>query len=284
MVLGNYEKIVSAKTTNKDIFKYAQDGGIITSLLIYALENGMIDGALVAGNPDNNWVPVPEIATTPDEIIASAGTKYTMCPSVNAIKEVVRDAKLENVGAVLTPCQCQVIRKAKRYPMSVGSFANSIGLIFGVFCMKTFSHDAINKFAEDMLGTDITDVKRMNIAHGCFYLNEWSDNKRIPLKDMHGFEQKGCDVCKDYSSLFADLAIGTAGSPPSYSTVILRTQKGLDLFNSAVDAGLLEFDPIEDVCPGLSLLEIRGESKERQANKEIKRRKEEEGLFVPRIF
>ena len=66
MVLGNYEKIVSAKTTNSDIFKYAQDGGIITSLLIYALEEGMIDGALVAGNPDNDWVPVPEIATTAD--------------------------------------------------------------------------------------------------------------------------------------------------------------------------------------------------------------------------
>lgn len=283
MVLGSYEKIVSAKTTDNKIYKCSQDGGIITSLLIYALEEGMIDGALVAGNPDHDWVPVPQIATTPEEILESAGTKYTMCPSIEAIKKVVNEEKLNSIGAVLTPCQCQTIRKAQKYPMSIGSFANSLNLIFGVFCLRTFSHEAIDKFAEDMLGTNIRDVKRMNIAHGCFYLNEWDDNKRIPLKEMHGFEQKGCDVCKDFSSLFADLSLGTAGSPPSYSTVILRTKKGLDLFNSAVDVGLLEFDPIEDVCPGLSLLEIRGEGKEHQANKEIKRR-EEQGMFVPRIF
>ena len=283
MVLGNYEKIVSAKTTNSDIFKYAQDGGIITSLLIYALEEGMIDGALVAGNPDNDWVPVPEIATTTDEILASAGTKYTMCPSINAIKDVVREYNLKKIGAVLTPCQCQAIKKAREYPISIGSFVNNINLIFGVFCMRTFSHSAISNLADD-LGTNLADVKRMNIAHGHFYFNSWDEGLKIPLKDMHGFEQPGCNVCKDYSSLFADLAIGTAGAPPTYSTVVLRTKKALDLFNSAVDVGLLEYDPIEDVQPGLPLLEIRGETKERQAEREIKRRKEEEGMFVPRRF
>ncbi|MDO5848032.1 MAG: Coenzyme F420 hydrogenase/dehydrogenase, beta subunit C-terminal domain [Methanobrevibacter sp.] len=282
MVLGSYKKIVSAKTTNNEIFKYAQDGGIISSLLIYALEERMIDGALVAGNPDNDWVPVPEIATTPDEILAAAGTKYTMCPSINAIKEVVNECNLKNIAAVLTPCQCQVVRKAHKYPMSIGSFVESISLLFGVFCMRTFSHKAISELAED-LGTDLQDVERMNIAHGHFYFNSWDEGLKVPLKDIHGLEQPGCDVCKDYSSLFADLAIGTAGSPPSYSTVVIRTQKGLELFDSAVEVGLLEYDSIEDVTPGLSLLEIRGETKEHQANREINKRKEE-GMFVPIRF
>lgn len=280
MVLGNYEKIVSAKTNKNKIFKHAQDGGIITSLLIYALEEHLIDGALVATSFDDEWIPTPIIATTADEILESAGTKYSLCPSISAIKDVVKESNLEKIAAVLTPCQCQSIRKIQKYPL--GGNINILKFIFGVFCMRTFSHEAIEQLCKK-LGVELKDVKRMDVAHGHFYLNSWDEGLRIPLKEIHEFEQRGCDVCKDYSALFSDLAFGTAGSPTTYSTVVLRTKKGLDLFNSAVDAGLIKYDPIEEVSPGLPLLEIRGEAKESQANEEIKRRKQK-GMFVPRIF
>ena len=78
MVLGTYKEAVAARSTDKRIQEVAQDGGIASALLIYALENNIIEGAVVAGDPGDDWVPIPEIATTADEILSAAGTKYSM--------------------------------------------------------------------------------------------------------------------------------------------------------------------------------------------------------------
>ena len=74
MVLGTYKEAVAARSTDKRIQEVAQDGGIASALLIYALENNIIEGAVVAGDPGDDWVPIPEIATTADEILSAAGT------------------------------------------------------------------------------------------------------------------------------------------------------------------------------------------------------------------
>jgi coenzyme F420 hydrogenase subunit beta len=58
--LGKYTTCVAARSTDKEILKKAQDGGIATALMVYALENGIIDGTIVAvratapGSPDRS--------------------------------------------------------------------------------------------------------------------------------------------------------------------------------------------------------------------------------------
>ena len=57
----------------------AQDGGVVTALLIAALAGGEIDGALVtrpSDDPDEPWKGVAHLATTAKEIIAAAGSYY----------------------------------------------------------------------------------------------------------------------------------------------------------------------------------------------------------------
>ena len=49
MVLGTYKQIVHARSTDKQIQKISQDGGIATGLLCFALDEKIIDGAVVAG-------------------------------------------------------------------------------------------------------------------------------------------------------------------------------------------------------------------------------------------
>ena len=41
--LGKYVICVSARSTDKEILKKAQDGGVATALMVYALEQGIID-------------------------------------------------------------------------------------------------------------------------------------------------------------------------------------------------------------------------------------------------
>jgi coenzyme F420-reducing hydrogenase, beta subunit (EC 1.12.98.1) len=64
MVLGNYKQAVAARSTDPDILRKSQDGGIVTQLFAYALDAGIIDGAIVAGQSDepfkpNRWLQPP---------------------------------------------------------------------------------------------------------------------------------------------------------------------------------------------------------------------------------
>ena len=63
--LGKYMTCVSARSTDKEILQKAQDGGIATTLMVYALEQGIIDGTIVAGTGDRPWEPKPLVATEP---------------------------------------------------------------------------------------------------------------------------------------------------------------------------------------------------------------------------
>ena len=75
MAFGTYKEVVSARATDKAIQKVAQDGGIVSALLCYALEENIIEGAIVAGDTEDAWKPEPTIAMTPEEIIADINSK-----------------------------------------------------------------------------------------------------------------------------------------------------------------------------------------------------------------
>ena len=82
MVLGTYKEALSARSTDKQIQKISQDGGIVSALLSFALDEKIIDGAVVSGPGKDMWKPEPMVAMSSDEILAAAGTKYTFSPNV----------------------------------------------------------------------------------------------------------------------------------------------------------------------------------------------------------
>ncbi len=109
--LGVYKTCVSARSTSKEILKKAQDGGIVTQLFAYALDEGIIDGAIVAGPGEEPWRPAPYVALTSDELMASRGTKYNLSPNVALIKEVTRITALtRSVSWHTLPDACGVAR------------------------------------------------------------------------------------------------------------------------------------------------------------------------------
>ena len=88
--LGQYKAVYKAKAGCEDILSKAQDGGIVTAMFAYALETGIIDGAIVAGPGEEAYKPEPMIATTVDELLAARGTKYSISPNMSLIKEATR--------------------------------------------------------------------------------------------------------------------------------------------------------------------------------------------------
>lgn len=272
MVLGTYKEALSARSSEKRIQDVAQDGGIVSALLCYALDEGIIEGAIVTGDPGDDWIPVPQVVTTSDEVIAAAGTKYSMSPSVLALKEAVRQHGLESVGVVATPCQVQGIRKAQAYPFSTRFVTDKIKLIIGIYCMENFPIASLDTFAEAKLNTSLTNAEKMDIGKGKFWLTENGEEKGLALKETHGYEQAGCNVCQDYVCEYSDISAGSVGSPNGWSTVLTRTDDGASIFKGAVDAGLIETKEMDDVKPGLGLLEKLSNDKKSKSATEIERR------------
>jgi coenzyme F420 hydrogenase subunit beta len=265
--LGKYKACVSARSADKEILKGAQDGGIVTSLFAYALEEGIIDGAIVAGsfeedpndecgtNVNHHWRPKPVVATTKAELLAARGTKYNISPNVSLIKEATRSYGLDKIGIVGTPCQMQAVRKGQLYPFGWRDVGDKIALAVGIFCMENFPYQSIIQLVEDHAAMKLESVKKMEIGKGKF----WVYGKRgqvvqLPLKVTHKYEQPGCHVCMDYVANLADISTGSVGSPDGWSTVFVRSKIGDAVWAQAMAAGVFETQPIEKVKPGLELV------------------------------
>ena len=283
MVLGTYKEAVSARATDKDILKVSQDGGIVSALLIHAIEEGIIEGAVVAGKKDGEkWRPEPGVAMAKEDILGAAGTRYTMSPNLSALKEAVRQNGLEKVGIVLTPCQTLALRKLQAYPFA-RFVADKVNLAIGIFCMENFPLAALDTFSQAKLEIPKEDVDKMDIGKGKFWITSDGEEKGLGLKFTHGYEQSACNICSDYVAEFADISTGSVGSPDGWSTVLKRTDSGQTIFDSAVDAGLIETKPMNEVKPGLPLLEKLASGKKDKAKKEIERRTKL-GLKVPLVL
>ncbi|KQC04545.1 MAG: coenzyme F420 hydrogenase subunit beta [Methanoculleus sp. SDB] len=255
MVLGNYKSAVAARSTDKGILSASQDGGIVTQLFAFALDEGIIDGAIVAGPGAEPWMPEPVVATTKAELLAARGTRYTISPNMALIKEATRSYGLDKVGIVGTPCQMQGLRKAQLYPIGMRDVPDKIALAIGIFCMENFPYQGLETMVEDHCTVKMESAVKMDIGKGKFSVyTERGGLSQIPLKLTHKYEQPGCHVCLDYVSNLADVSTGSVGTPDGWSTVFVRTKVGDGVWARAVDAGCFETKPIEEVKPGLELV------------------------------
>jgi len=255
MVLGKYLDIMTVKTTDKTLQKYSQDGGIVSSLLIHALETGVIEGAIVAMPTDEPWNPEPYVATTPEEIIAAAGTKYVLCPLNNALKIAARENGLDKIGMVGMHCLTYAVRKMQLYPFGARHLPQKMALLLGIFCTENFSYTGIKAIVEELHKVNIEHVQKMDVSKGKMIVtSNMGERVEVPVKLTHSYVQPGCYICPDLTARTADISTGSIGSPDGWSTVMPRTKVGKDLFQSAVDMGLFETKPIDPGKFGMEML------------------------------
>ena len=268
-VLGPHQEIITARASDKKILSTGQDGGIVTALLVYALEKNIIDGTIVAGPGDEAWKPEPMVATTKKEILKGAGTKYTMCPNLSLIKEATRAYGLEKIGTVGTPCQVMGLRKMEAYPMGARNVTDKIALVVGIYCMENFPYDSLKTFIQDKANTTPEKVVKMDISKGKLFIRTSNDETAIPIKQTHGYEQSGCRYCMDYVAELSDVSCGSVGAKPGWSTVIKRTDKGVSLIDSAIEDGVLEVTETNEGKFGLEMLRKLSTNKKKQRVKNV---------------
>jgi coenzyme F420 hydrogenase subunit beta len=240
ILLGHYQQITSARSTNDDILKVAQNGGITTSLLIHALNTGLIDGALLAER-DENWTPKPIVARSPEEVLAVAGSIYTMAPTLLSYTDAVNKYKLKKLAFVGMPCQIQAVRKLQLWP-PLSEVYGKFTLIIGLYCTSNYSYDLMEKLVKEQLKIKIKDVEKFDISRAKFIVyTKDGKSRQVPIKETKKYNWSSCQYCRDYTAEFADISVGSVGKPEEgWNSVIIRSEVGKKLFNDAVDKGKIE--------------------------------------------
>ncbi|MHA1378947.1 MAG: Coenzyme F420 hydrogenase/dehydrogenase, beta subunit C-terminal domain [Candidatus Helarchaeota archaeon] len=241
--LGHYKRITVAKTTDEVISEIATDGGVVTSILLNLLEKGIIDGAILS-KKTGPFSREPIIATTKQDIIDSAGSTFdtshsihemskysTYTPTITSLK-VSDEKEFKRLAVVGSPCQVTTMRKMQMLGVVP---SNNIEYILGLFCTENFSFDKLHKEKlEKELGIKIEDIKKVNIKEDLII--ELKNGKRVNVsfEKLEAYMRPACRVCKDYSNHFADISFGGLGSPDGFTTVLIRTKVGEEIYDRAV--------------------------------------------------
>ena len=255
--LGVYRKAVSVQSNL--IKGKIQDGGAVTTLIVHALEKGIIDCAIVTDR-DDVWRTVPRVTAVAQDVISAAGTKYTISNSIIAIKEAIEKG-YNRIGFVGTPCQIQAMRKVQLLDEPYEFGQERIALLIGLFCMENFDYDALMEgLVKKTFGLVPEDIDRFEIKRGMFRV---IDNDglahEVRLDETDKFAFKGCGPCFDFSSELADISVGSVGSPDGWSTVLIRTDTGEKLYNSALTAGAIHEKAVSE--KGLALTQKLADNK-----------------------
>jgi coenzyme F420 hydrogenase subunit beta len=248
--IGLIKDLVSAQTTNPAVGEKCTDGGAVTSLLLYLLDNHMIDAALVSrsGGPFHRG---PMLATSGEEIVSAAGSHYdesfsivelgshysTYSPVMQELKSL-RKRLIDRVAMVGTPCQIHTVRK-----MQVLGIIPSdvIKYYFGLFCMENFSFDDIQlRHLEKRRGFDLAQVAKVNVKENFFIYLKNGRVIHIPFEEIDSIARPACLVCPDFSAEYSDISFGGLGSPEGYTTVLIRSEKGKMVYRGALTAGYIK--------------------------------------------
>jgi coenzyme F420 hydrogenase subunit beta len=248
--IGPVKDLVSAQTTNLAIREKCTDGGVVTSLLLYLMDNHMIDGALVSRS-DGPFHRGPMLATSGEEIISASGSHYdesfsivklgsdysTYSPAMQELKGL-RKGLIDRVAMVGTPCQIHTVRKMQVLRIIP---SDVIKYCFGLFCMENFSfNDVQMKHLEKRYGFDLAHVTKLNVKEDFFIYLEDGRVIHIPFEEIDSIARPACLVCPDFSAEFSDISFGGLGSPEGYTTVLVRSEKGKMVYRGALTAGYIK--------------------------------------------
>ncbi len=253
--LGVYRSYYTVRSKKADIIEKGQDGGAVTSLLAYALDEGIIDCAVVTtsdnkplqglrgrGAGPHKWKPITKVARTYEELKEGAGTKYTIYPCVVGVKEAMEEG-CNAIGFVGLPCQVQGLRKVQtaEQPYDVG--IEKVRLVIGLFCMENFT-EALLDFVASV--KDLDEVNKFDIKGEEFLIYGYGgDRQAIRLDEVKEYISEGCLVCMDFTAELADISVGSVSSEEGWSTVFARTERGEEVVKGALEKGYIEAKEME---------------------------------------
>jgi coenzyme F420 hydrogenase subunit beta len=259
---GIHRRIVVARAEADEVLRFCQDGGVVTALLLHALNIGLIDSAVVSCiNERKPFYPVPKVVTTSEDLLACAGTRYSYSPNLLALAEAVKNHT--SVAFVGTPCQIFALRRIQMAGLK--KYIVHLKFLIGLMCSECFTYEGLMEtHIQKKLGINLADIKKINIKGKMVVTLKNGLVQTIPLKEVKQYARKSCGFCGDFSSELADVSTGGLGLN-GWTFTVIRTEKGEELFSSAEEAGVIKTRSASEEPNALSLLHKLSQKKKERS-------------------
>lgn len=241
--IGPIKEVYVGKTKLGDIHKRSQNGGIVTTLLITAMNKGEIDSALVTSHLADLISPAPQLAMSEFEIKKASKSKYTLNPLLTKLTSIKLSHK-HAVAVVGLPCHNETLRNIIEHK-ELGA-DHRIKYRIGLFCMSSYLPSGFRTIIQETLGLDVSTLTKTDCARGKFFFENEKGTTDIKIKECSGAKAPGCKYCQDFTSEYADISIGNVGVADDSNIIIIRTEAGKELFDLALKENVLDVKKIDE--------------------------------------
>lgn len=275
-MVGRYEKCFTGYSNDYEVRYHSASGGMVSQFLIWLLENGKIDGAIVTKfDHDNPLLVKTFIATTREEIISARSSKYAPV-TLNRAAQDIKAASGSRYVVVGLPCHIQGMRKLMEIDKNLRD--KVIGL-FGIYCScgRTFylteyvfkergiQKNKITYFQyrdEGCLGKMVVKVPQKE-ANTIRVINNNSESvlykKDVVYKEHYQsyyhplrsfFIPRRCLFCIDHYAELADVCFGDIHIKPysddkvGVNSIIVKNKRWLNLLEECSASGVVHLDDV----------------------------------------
>lgn len=238
----------------------AASGGTTSALMIHALDEGLIDGAIVCQTciEDGKVRARFKVARTAEEVLAARGSKYVETAFLREVLPLLRSNEGRFAVCGL-PCDIMNLRRwEEKEPALSERIAYRIAFLCGHNSRKELIDGVVGKLSSEAGGAKLTDF-RFRTGHWRGKLTARFDNGDTLQKpfsyfsdyrNLHFFSERKCMACSDHFGYSADLSIGDVwlynlrNDPVKHSGVLTRNETADALIHSAVSAGVITSEAV----------------------------------------
>ncbi len=271
--IGIYKGCYKGWAKDEHIQSVSSSGGMVSSLLIYGLENDIIDGALLVGwDPKEPCRGRPIIAKTSEDVMNACRWTAEAVPVNEMLNEAVMKEKIERLAVVGMPCHIHGIRKLQALG-TPSKIAKAIRFSIGLFCASTYYFEGIKHLVQEFSDIrSMDDIETFDYRGGAApgSLMATTKDKRIhSVASKHdytwhflgpaSYKRDRCLMCVDFAAELADISCGDIFQPvvPGRKHIvatITRTDIGEELVKGAAAKGYIEYsdhNPSMISCSGM---------------------------------
>ena len=235
--IGAYIGVYEARASDERL-RGPGRGGAVTSILVYMLEEGLVDTVIVA-RKKKGLMGEAYIAHSPREVIEAAGPRWSIVPYTLGLKEKLVSPEVGKAVFVGLPCQAQFLRQMKMFPLMESDFSRKIYMIISLFCMGTFAVESFLDYMKRSYRISPDDIEGVEVKGDVLIIHHSRGQLSIKIEEALPYLQHGCLTCPDYTGVFADISAGRSPTP-GYTVLITRNNLADKIVRDAAEKGYIE--------------------------------------------
>ncbi len=242
--LGPYRTILAARAGSAMAPGHYQGGGTASALMAFAMKSGRVKAAALTRR--EGLTPVPGVVTDWTQVARLAGSKFMAAPTLAGLNAAVRQGQ-RDLGVVGTPCQMLAVAQMRMNPLGKPEHEVPVALTVGLFCNWSLDTRQLIDFLVQKV--DIADIRGMDIPPppaNTLVLETSRGPVEVSLNDIKPLIPHTCFICLDMTAELADVSVGMYEGRKGWNTLIVRSERGVQLVDDAVSAGFLEAEAMPD--------------------------------------